>query len=168
MTPRLLAAVVAAGCQVATAQPPPDESALDLAGVVTAPTGWTALPEVAGAATATAGAGAVAWGDPGRGCYAVVIGARAARQNPEDALAELTARLTSDLGLTGWASTGSDGGGQIVRGPLTGSVRASARAVGVGAVVVVAACVANPRDPAPCATLCQGVLASFDVAKVIP
>ncbi|MBK9034319.1 MAG: hypothetical protein IPL61_24150 [Myxococcales bacterium] len=163
-----LAAVVAAGCQVATAQAPPEQGALQLGSVVTPPTEWTALPEVARAATATLGAAALAWGDPGRGCYAVVIGARAPRQNPEDALAELATRLTSDLGLTGWSSTGSDGGGQIARGPLTGSVRASARAVGVGAVVVVAACVANPREPAPCATLCQGVLASFDAAKVIP
>ena len=130
------------------------------------PTGSRALEKQA-AATAAAAAQAEAWGDPGRGCYAVVIGARAPRQNPEDALAELATKLTG-LGLTGWSSTGADGGGQLARGGVRGGVRASAVAIGPGAAVVAAACFSNAREPVGCAAHCQGVLASFDAATVTP
>jgi len=165
---RWLAALVAlAGCQVAAAQQAP-APALTLAGVIAPPPGWTPLPAVATAATEAVGAAALAWGDPGRGCYAVVIGSRAAKQNPEDALAELGRGLTTVAGLTGWQVDGLDARGAVRRGPLTGALRATALAAGNDAVVVAAACVANPREPATCAAACQGVLAAFDARKVLP
>lgn len=160
------ALVVAAGCQSATAQEPPAELVLDR--VLAPPLAWQAMPAAATAAMDAATVDAKAWGDPGRGCYAVVVGARAARQNPEDALRELVPRLTEGLGLSGWVTTGTDGNGAIAHGDVTGRVWASAIAAGSGAAVIAAACFANRREPAPCAALCQGVLASFDVSKVIP
>lgn len=165
---RAAALLVVVGCQAASAQQPPAPPALALAGVITPAPGWQPLPAVATAAHEAVGAAALAWGDPGRGCYAVVIGSRATRQNPEDALAELGRGLTTVAGLTGWQVDGLDGRGTVTRGPLTGALRAAALAAGRDAVVVAAACVANAREPATCAAACQGVLAAFDARKVLP
>ena len=155
----------ARGCQSATAQAPAPELVLDR--VLRPPVAWIELPETAAAARAAASVDARAWGDPGRGCYAVVIGARSPRENPEDALGQFSRRL-DPLGLTGWTTTGTDGTGELAHGDVTGRVRASAIAAGSGAAVIAAACFSNPREPATCAARCQGVLASFDVSKVIP
>lgn len=162
----LLAAL--AGCQAAAAQQSPAPPALALAGVIVPPAGWQPLPAVATAATEAVGAAALAWGDPGRGCYAVVIGSRAAKQNPEDALAELGRGLTTVAGLAGWQVDNLDARGTVTRGSLTGALRATAVAAGNDAVVVAATCVANAREPATCAATCQGVLAAFDARKVLP
>ncbi|MBK7073475.1 MAG: hypothetical protein IPH44_14350 [Myxococcales bacterium] len=164
----LLALLGLVACQAASAQQAPAPTALALAGVIAPAPGWQPLPAVATAATEAVGAAALAWGDPGRGCYAVVIGSRAVRQNPEDALAELGRGLAKVAGLTGWQIDGLDARGAVARGPLTGALRATAVAAGNDAVVVAAACVANAREPATCAAACQGVLAAFDARKVLP
>lgn len=158
--------LVATGCQSATAQAPTPALVLDR--VLLPPTTWIELPATTAVAQAAASVDARAWGDPGRGCYAVVIGARAPRENPEDALGQFSRRLGPALGLTEWTTTGTEGQGAIAHGAVIGRVRASAIAAGSGAAVIAAACFANPREPAACTTLCQGVLASFDVSKVIP
>lgn len=163
----LAALAAAAGCQAAAAQAPGAAPALALDGVIAPPADWQPLPAVAAAAGTVAGARALAWGDPGRACYAVVLGTRAPTQNPEDALTEFATSATR-LGLAGWTVDATGGRGRFTRGDVAGDVRAVALAAGTDAVVVVAACVAGTRDPAGCATRCQPVLASFDAAKVVP
>lgn len=163
-------ALATAACDGAQAQaaPPTDDR---LAGVVTVPADWRAQPTVARAAAAAAGADAevAAWGEPGLGCFAIVVATRAPHQHPEDALEELRVALTEALGLDGWSADATAGRGRIARAPMTGELRGTvAVAAPKGAQVTLAACFYNQRDPDACRAQCAGVLDSLDASKVKP
>jgi hypothetical protein len=167
------AVIALAACDRARAQAGPEGAgAARLAGVVTVPADWRAQPAIADEAARAAGADAdaAAWGEPGLGCFAVVVSARAAKQRPEDALEELRATLTESLGLDGWTATNpTDVRGRLARGGLRGELRGGVvPAPPKGALVTMAACFYNQRDPDACRAQCQAVLESLDASKVKP
>ncbi|MEZ4398460.1 MAG: hypothetical protein R3B06_00470 [Kofleriaceae bacterium] len=139
------------------------------AGLIAVPADWQPIALAAPVASAP-GEVAQAWGDPGRGCYASVVVRTAPRQGVEDALVELRQHLATHVGLEGEevSAVAATVRGRIVRGSLRGEVRAAVLGRGAGVAVAVAACAYNSREPAACAARCQPVLASFDVAKVVP
>lgn len=172
-------ALAAAGCDGARAQgttpplaSPPADGAARLAGVIAVPADWRPLPTLVAAGARAAGApvAVAAWGEPGLGCFAVVVAAHAGHQHPEDAVEEVRVALTAGFGLDGWTATDpTDLHGRLVRGPLRGELRGGVTvAPPTGAVVTMAACFYNQRDPVTCAALCQGVLATLDASKVKP
>jgi hypothetical protein len=159
-----LAALAAlAGCGRAGAAP---EQASGLA----APAGWQVLPQVAAAAKAALGAGAVidgaeAWGEPAMGCYAVWLALRA-EGGAEAVGAQVVAGFTA-------VASGSGSGAQLVvrdvaapsgdEGVLAlaferGEHRGRLRARLGGGKITALACFANQREPAACEPACNGLL----------
>jgi hypothetical protein len=161
-----LAVIALAGCGRAVAQTP-EPAVLDVAAVITVPSTWASQPTIAAAAEHAVPAGAMAWGDPGRGCFAAIVGVRGERQSVAAALEQTRRNLSTTLGLTDWSATASEGRGLVARGTMRGIVRTAALSASTGTAVIIATCVANPRGPDACLALCQGVMTTFDPAKAI-
>lgn len=153
---RVIALAAVAACDPAGAQP-------GTASGLTTPAGWTALPELASATAAAAKddgvtvEGSEAWGEPGRGCYAVWLALRGERATGAAVLDGLTAQgfTTTDVVKPetddGVVSLAFD------KPPFHGRVRAKITA---GRVVAVA-CFANDREPATCDAPCLALLGSL-------
>ncbi len=151
-----------AGCRGAAA----DGRSLTLA----VPAQWTALPAVARAAQAAAGASAraQAWGDPAAGCYLVAVAVDGA---VDDDPAAAAAALAEGLGvpLIGEPVTGVATIDAPLRAyGLVGRVRGFVAPRPSGAIVSTAvACAGNDRDAGGCARACDGVWAALPTAPEV-
>ncbi len=154
-----------AGCGQAGAQPSATSG-------LTAPAGWSAIPEIATAAATAAKSGGVtvdgaeAWGEPARGCYGIWLALHGDGASAEQVLAGLAGQPvtirdvvkpeTGDgLVALGFATTNAPG--TSVRGTYRGRLRARISAGNITAL----ACFANEREPlaceGACTTLLQGI-----------
>jgi hypothetical protein len=120
---------------------------------VTPPAGWQPLPALAAKVGV---AGAEAWGETARGCYAVWFVVRGSGATPEAILAGLsTAKLTTSNVVT------PDGDGVLTAtfasAPYTGRLRARI----AGDTITSLACFANEREPKSCEAPCNAVLGAL-------
>jgi hypothetical protein len=150
---RLVLALLASGAAPALADAPPESG-------VTPPASWKALPRVAAAlADGARGEGVTieataAWGDPGRGCFAVWLAARGGGGGPVTADA-IVASLggahvtTRDVAPSADAVTLG-----FERGPFRGRLRATL----AGDAVRALACFGDGREPAACEAACAQVV----------
>lgn len=119
---------------------------------LTPPAGWRALPTVAAALATGARADGVvverteAWGDPGRGCFAVALAVRGAgATTAEQVVASLAGTPVHDVAPTTGAVTLA-----FERGPFHGKLRAQLD----GETVRARACFGDGREPELCDAAC--------------
>ncbi len=148
-------------------------SAADPGSGLTPPASWTALPQLASTAATAAKqdgitvAGAEAWGEPARGCYAAWL-ALAGASGPADVLAqEMVASLSAEPALAGIVihdvvkpGEGSATEGDVLtlafeRATYRGRLRAN---IGADGHIRVLACFWNQREPAACEKSCVTLL----------
>ena len=133
---------------------------------------WRELPEVAERARVAthalggAEATARAWGDPGAGCFLVVVQVPGGDASLHRALGNSLGG-SEDGQLDDSQIDGGDGRVvsrfAVAAEPLRGRGRAisAAPAPGISATLA-AACFYNPREPALCASMCERLLQSID------
>lgn len=146
--------VALGACGQAGAQPPAQTSGL------TAPAGWRALPELAGAVGfAMSGEGirldgVEAWGEPAIGCYSVWMAMHGAGASAQEVLAGLEAEALELRDVV--KPDGADGvvAASFEKPPYRGRLRAR---VATGTIVALA-CFANEREPGACDAACTTLL----------
>jgi hypothetical protein len=141
-----LALIGLAACGQAGAQP-------SAASGITPPAGWQALPEL-GAKIGVAGA--EAWGETARGCYAVWF---VVRGNGATAEAILAGLATAKLATSNVVKPDGDGvlTAAFTAAPYTGRLRARI----AGDTITSLACFANEREPASCESPCTTLLGAL-------
>lgn len=141
---------------------------------------WRELPDVAkrarAAAHAASGAAAAAraWGDPGAGCFVVMVQVPGGDVALHRALGNALAGGEEAAGEAGPASPASGDGGRLVSGfavaagALRGRVRAISAAPAPGMSATLAtACFYSPREPALCAGMCERLLQSIEIPFIV-
>lgn len=136
---------------------------------------WRELPEVAERARVSthaaggAAAAARAWGDPGTGCFVVMVQVPGGDAALHRALGNALAG-----GEAGPAGPASGDGGRLVSGfavaagALRGRVRAISAAPAPGMSATLAtACFYSPREPALCAGMCERLLQSIEIPFIV-
>jgi hypothetical protein len=125
---------------------------------VTPPAGWKTLPKVAAAMADGAKSDGIvvlasdAWGDPGRGCFAVSLAARGGGAVTADAIvASLGGAKVTTRDVTPVA-------GAVTLGFERGAFRGRLRATIDGDAVRALACFGDGRDPAACDAACATVV----------
>jgi hypothetical protein len=115
------------------------------------PAGWRALPELASAVGSAANAndGALAWGEPAMGCYAVSIALRGG--GAPDAIVD-------GLRAAGFTVTDATVGDATTLAFARGDYRGRLRADLDGDRVTARACFWNDREPDACARACAEVM----------
>lgn len=156
-----IAALLALGaCGKAGAQPTAPSTARS---GISAPTGWSALPDLAKAVSEATKVGGVAvdgveaWGETARGCYAVWFALSGAGANADAVIAGLAAEklVTSNV----VKPEAADGVTSLMfaKPPYTGRLRVRTE----GAKLTAIACFANQREPRSCEVPCTALLGAI-------
>lgn len=156
-----LASIVALGaCGQAGAQPGAQPSAPS---GIAAPSGWTALPELAksvGDATKADGVtveGVEAWGETARGCYAVWFRLAGAGANADAVIAGLAAEKVATSNVVRPDAGDGITALTFTKPPHAGRLRVRTQDGKLTAL----ACFANQREPASCDAPCTALLGAL-------
>jgi hypothetical protein len=147
------------------------------------PASWRELPEVVHAveeslaAAKLPGAQVAAWGDPGRGCYAIQLAAK----EPGRRVAQMEAGLRRGFGAPSAPAAGSAAAGSAspasapaaanpsraeltlsLEQPMPGALRARIRDDGESTRLAAAVCFFHARYPEQCRRHCERALASLE------
>ena len=149
-----------AACGPAGAQPTAPTNAPS---GITAPAGWSALPELAkSVADATKAEGVTvdgveAWGETARGCYAVWLSLAGSGANADAVIAGLAAEKLATSSVVKPEATDGVTSLAFAKPPHTGRLRVRTQ----GGKLAAIACFANQREPASCDAPCTTLLGAI-------